>query len=94
MSEPAVQPDPIRIVITRLARPHASGGFVVGRAAILAEGGDFAAIREWIIDHGGTPETPAASGGGQGLHGSRLSGGTGSASAQVPQYVLPASALA
>ncbi|MGA2755862.1 MAG: hypothetical protein ABSF58_00740 [Solirubrobacteraceae bacterium] len=94
MSEPAVAPDPIRIVLARLARPHASGGFVVGRAAILAEGGDFAAIKDWIIGHGGTPETPAPSAGAGGLHGSRLSGGTDPSAAQVPQYVLPASALA
>lgn len=94
MSEPAVQPDPIRIVLARLARPHPSGGFVVGRAAILAEGGDFAAIKDWIIGHGGTPETPAPSAGAGGLHGSRLSGGTDPAADQVPQYVLPASALA
>ncbi len=51
-----MQDEEIRTVIARLARPHASGGVVVGRAALLAEGLEFAAIREWIIDHGGTPE--------------------------------------
>jgi hypothetical protein len=84
-----VESDEIRCVIARLARPHASGGFVVGRAAILAEGGDFAAIREWIIAHGGAPETPALAAGGHGLHGS-----SGSAPERSPYYVLPASALA
>ena len=32
--------DPIRAVVVRLSRPHASGGHVIERAAILAEGGD------------------------------------------------------
>ena len=30
----------IRAVVTRLSRPHASGGAVIERAAILAEGAD------------------------------------------------------
>jgi hypothetical protein len=37
--------DAIRAVVTRLSRPHASGGDVIERAAILAEGGDPAATR-------------------------------------------------
>jgi hypothetical protein len=36
--------DAIRAVVRRLSRPHASGGDVIERAAILAEGADAAAI--------------------------------------------------
>src|ERR1700723_1766481 len=51
----------IRDLLTRLARPHPSGGKVIERAAILAEGGDFPEVIEWIIDHEGAPEAAAAS---------------------------------
>ena len=56
----SMQDEEIRSVVARLARPHASGGFVIGRAALLAEGMEFAAIMAWIIDHGGTPEAMGA----------------------------------
>ena len=46
----------IRSVVTRLARSHSSGGEVIERAAILAEGGDFPAVMAWITAHGGKPE--------------------------------------
>ena len=35
-----VDDEAIRAVVTRLARSHSSGGEVIERAAILAEGGD------------------------------------------------------
>jgi hypothetical protein len=35
-----VDDDAIRTLVTRLSRPHASGGAVIERAAILAEGAD------------------------------------------------------
>ena len=38
----------IRTLLSRLARPHASGGQVIERAAILAEGAEFPAILAWI----------------------------------------------
>ena len=81
----------IRALVTRLARPHPSGGDVIERAAILAAGGDSADIVGWITDHAGQPETAATSGPG-GLHGARL---TDSAQAGRPpaRYVLPAGAL-
>jgi hypothetical protein len=88
-----VDDDAIYALVTRLARPHSSGGQVIERAAILAEGADFAAIMAWVIAHGGKPETmvPAASGGG--LHGSRVSY-SGGAEARTPlRFVLPAGAL-
>jgi hypothetical protein len=55
-----VDDDAIRALVTRLARPHPSGGEVIERAAILAEGADFAAVMVWITAHDGIPETQAA----------------------------------
>jgi hypothetical protein len=91
----SMQDEEIRTVVARLARPHASGGFVIGRAALLAEGMEFAAIMAWIIDHGGTPEAPYVSKSGHGgLHGARQSSNAGGRAPQPePQYVLPAGAL-
>ncbi len=79
-------------LVTRLARPDGSGSHVIERAAILAEGPNFAAIMAWVMAHGGEPETtPAAPKGG--LHGSRLMDG-GEAPPPTPlRFVLPAGAL-
>jgi hypothetical protein len=79
--------------VARLARPHASGGVVIERAAILAEGANFAAVMEWISAHGGKPEmmSPAPR---RGLHGGRLNDSGGTGSPQTPlRFVLPAEAL-
>ncbi len=80
--------DAIRILVTRLARPHRSGGEVVERAAILAAGADSAAVLAWITAHDGQPEpvVPAASR--RGLHGARSTEG------ESLRYVLPPGALA
>jgi hypothetical protein len=84
-----VDDDAILALVTRLARPHASGGKVIERAAILAEGSDFPAVLEWIIGHDGQPEAAVASAS-TGLHGSRLSG-RDAASPRAPlRFVLPA----
>jgi hypothetical protein len=61
-----VQPlddDAIRTVVTRLSRRHASGGAVIERAAILAEGANSTAILAWITEHDWLPEenVPATS---------------------------------
>ena len=86
--------DAICALVTRLARPHRSGGDVIERAAILAEGPNFTAIMEWIVAHGGKPETAVAAAPKGGLHGSRLMDG-GEASARNPlRFVLPSGALA
>ena len=69
----AVDDDAIRALVTRLARPHPSGGEVIERAAILAEGADFAAVMAWITAHDGIPEAQVAKATSHGLHGSRLS---------------------
>jgi hypothetical protein len=78
----------ISALVARLARPHASGGVVIERAAILAAGTDLGAVMEWIVAHAGQPETlaPASA---RGLHGSRLNGG-GAAESRTPlRFVLP-----
>jgi hypothetical protein len=89
-----VDDDAIRVLLTRLARPHASGGEVVERAAILAEGADFAAVMAWIAAHAGTTETQVATAPRHGLHGSRLSYTGGTEPQTQLRFVLPAGALA
>jgi hypothetical protein len=83
--------DAIRDVVVRLSRPHASGGDVIERAAILAEGAQAAAIVQWITDHAGQPEGPAP-GAARGLHGSRVDDRSTQRATPV-RYVLPAGAL-
>jgi hypothetical protein len=89
-----VDDDAICALLTRLARPDASGGDVIERAAILAAGSDFAAIMRWLNAHGGKPETVAvATPMGGGLHGSRVTDGGGGRSATPLRFVLPPGAL-
>jgi hypothetical protein len=84
----------IRILLSRLARPHASGGQVIERAAILAEGAEFPAILAWITEHAGQPESKLAARSAGGLHSARMNDGA-PADRQAPQrYVLPVGALA
>lgn len=85
--------DAIRALVTRLARPHRSGGSVVERASVLAEGADFRAVMAWIEAHGGEAEAaapaPRSKGG---LHSAR--GGADPAREAVPlRFILPAGAL-
>jgi hypothetical protein len=88
-----VDDDGIRALVTRLARPHPSGGEVIERAAILAEGADFAAVLAWITAHGGIPETASAVPR-PGLHPSRLTNSGGAGPRTALRYVLPPGALA
>ena len=84
----------IRTLLTRLSRPHSSGGEVVERAAILAEGADFTAVVAWIVAHDGEPETAVPSVARHGLHGSRRDDGIGTEPKAPLRFVLPAGALA
>ena len=85
----------IRTVVKRLSRPHPSGGEVIERAAILAEGGDYKAIMAWIVDHDGAAEvTKAAAPNRGGLHGSRIAYSADAASQAPSRFVLPAGVLA
>ena len=90
----AVDDDAIRALVTRLARPHLSGGEVIERAAILAEGADSAAVIEWITAHAGIPEAAVAKSPRHGLHGSRLGDSSRAESSTPLRFVLPAGALA
>jgi len=83
----------IRSLVTRLARADPSGGRVIERAAIVAEGADSRAVVAWIVDHGGTPEATAATSRRRGLHGALLHAGGGSEPRTPARYVLPAGAL-
>jgi hypothetical protein len=63
--------DAIQAVVKRLARPHASGGEVIERSVILAEGSDSGDIIEWILAHAGVPDSTSATAARRGLHGFR-----------------------
>jgi hypothetical protein len=79
--------DAIRILVTRLSRPHRSGGKVIERAAILAAGADSAAVLAWIAAHDGQPETLAPVVSRRGLHSARLT------DSGPRRYVLPPGVL-
>jgi hypothetical protein len=80
-------------LVRQLARPHASGGAVIERAAILAAGADSASVIAWIADHDGQPETSIGADSRRGLHGSRIEN-TGVEAGRPPlRYVLPAGTL-
>jgi hypothetical protein len=89
----AVDDDEIRSLLKRLGRKHPSGGTVVERAAILAEGADFEAVMAWITAHRGEPEAQVPKAATGGLYGSRASE-SGAVEARTPaRFVLPADAL-
>ncbi len=75
----------------RLARPHISGGMVIERSVILAEGADSGAILSWISDHDGVADSTAPPSRSSGLHGSRETLRVDSAPAR--RFVLPADAF-
>ena len=84
--------DEIRELVIRLSRRDRSGGNVIERAAILAEGADSDAVVRWIVAHAGQPEANAAAPAPRGLHGSRFAQAGGAERAPA-RYVLPAGAL-
>ncbi len=89
-----MEDDQIRSVVTRLSRPHPSGGVVIERAAILAAGGDYRAIMDWILDHDGVGEVLAPSAPKGGLHGSRVGYRTETGGGGTPvRFVLPPGTL-
>jgi hypothetical protein len=84
--------DATRAVVTRLSRRHSSGGTVIERAAILAEGTDSTRLVAWVVAHGGQPEAAVVSVK-RGLHSPRLEDPAGAVRPPL-RYVLPAGALA
>jgi hypothetical protein len=83
--------DETAALVRRLARPHASGGMVIERSVILAEGANSAAILSWISEHDGIADSTALSTRSRGLHGSRAN--TPPQAAPAQRFVLPASAF-
>jgi hypothetical protein len=88
-----VDDEAIRSLLTRLGRRDPSGGTVIERAALLAEGADFDAVMKWILTHGGEPEARSAKASTSGLHGSRVQESRGAESRPPSRFVLPAGAL-
>jgi hypothetical protein len=85
--------DTIKSLVTRLSRPHPSGGVVIERAAILADGGDFPAVMDWITAHAGKPDTVVAATARRGLHGPRMTDTNPKVSPTPLRFVLPTGAL-
>jgi len=89
-----MEDDEIKALMIRLGRRHPSGGSVVERAAILAEGVDVAAVMDWIDEHDGTPEAAVTSASaGRGLHADRADVAAAARTQAPLRYVLPAAAL-
>jgi len=84
----------IRILVTRLARAHPSGGTVIETAAIMAEGAGAKDVMTWIAAHGGEPEALVAKVNHSGLHGLPARDSGGAAHRAPARFVLPADALA
>jgi hypothetical protein len=84
-----VPDEALRVLVTRLARPHRSGGRAIERASLLSSGADFDAAIAWILAHGGKPELPAPPRSAGGLH----SANQPSAAPAPLRFVLPAGAL-
>jgi hypothetical protein len=85
--------DAIRTLLKRLARPHSSGGEVVERSVLLAEGAGFTEVIAWITAHSGAPENAGVGASSGGLHGSRFSDARLTNSGPPTRYVLPAGVL-
>jgi hypothetical protein len=90
---PTDHTDAIGTLVRRLARPHPSGGTVIERPLILAEGTRSTAILAWIADHGGAPDSTLSSVRNKGLHSPSLAGGLERQGAPARRYILPAHAF-
>jgi hypothetical protein len=81
----------IKTLVTRLSRPHPSGGVVIERAALLAAGSDFPQVMAWITAHEGLPETTATAPPRRGgLHSARLNTRDAGNPSPPARFVLPA----
>jgi hypothetical protein len=92
-TSPANHADATAVLIKRLARPHPSGGTVIERSVILAEGTQSTAILAWIADHDGTPDSTLARPQSKGLHSPSPAVGADRQAAQARRYILPAHAF-
>jgi hypothetical protein len=81
-------------LVLRLSRPHESGGRVIERSVILAEGAESRAILGWISDHDGVGDSSQATARGSGgLHGGRRDALHVGSDSPARRFVLPASAF-
>ena len=86
--------DEIRSLLGRLGRPHPSGGTVIERAAIVAEGRGSESVLRWMLAHGAEPEAAVASTARHGIHDAgRPDAGATRSAAAPSRYILPAGAL-
>jgi hypothetical protein len=92
-TSPASQTDDIAVLVKRLARPHPSGGTVIDRPVILAEGTHSRAILAWIADHGGAPDSTLPRPQSKGLHSPSSAAAGEGAAAPARRYILPAHAF-
>ena len=92
-ASPASSTDAIAVLVRRLARPHASGGTVIERSVILAEGTRSSAILAWIVDHDGTPDSTIPHARNKGLHSPSPAAGVENQTARAQRYILPAHAF-
>jgi hypothetical protein len=83
----------IRALLSRLSRSHPSGGTVIERAALVADGADSAELVAWILDHDGEGEALADKSSKGGLYGARVSDPIRPGPRAPARYVLPAGAL-
>jgi hypothetical protein len=88
-----MEDDAIRALVSRLARPHRSGGKVIERADVLASGQDSEAVLTWITANGGEPEEHVPAATNRGLHSARLSEHAGRGARAPLRYVFPRDAL-
>jgi hypothetical protein len=87
----AAADEDISALVARLSRRHRSGGRVIERAAIMAEGGNSVAILRWLAENDWEPEAEAAPStdrDGFGLHGMRREAERGRAQAQAPRRYI------
>ncbi len=89
-----MQDQEIQNLVARLGRDHPSGGTVVERAALLAEGADFTEVVAWITAHHGEPEMAVSkASAGRGLHAERQTRNAGIRDEQPLRFVVPAGAF-
>jgi hypothetical protein len=87
------QTDATAVLVRRLARPHPSGGTVIERSVILAEGKRSKELLAWIADHGGAPDSTLATARNRGLHSPSLATGAEVQTTPARRYILPAHAF-
>jgi hypothetical protein len=92
-TEPPGDDAAIAARVRRLCRPHSSGGTVIERSVILAEGSSAASMLEWIEDHDGVGDSTAVGVRHSGLHGARGAALAQAGGGPAKRFVLPPGAF-